>query len=145
MRRSRANTDSVPSSHSAFTLYPIGLCPAGSFFFAVLALLAAVWRRPHVVFTRSATVALVSAGLFGFTTVFEFHDPIGSLSRRQRQRLAKVIGLDAFRMLVVTSQRLRDDNIRLFPQHAGKFLIAPNGADPVPPKWTLYSRPILEM
>ncbi|TIM43532.1 glycosyltransferase [Mesorhizobium sp.] len=124
------HTDSVPSSHSAFSLYPFGLCPAGSFF-AVLALLAAVWLRPHVVGTRSATVALVSAGLFGFTTVFELHDPIGSLSRRQRQRLAKLIGLEAFRMLVVTSQRLRDDSIRLL--HAGKFLIAPNGADPVPP------------
>lgn len=112
---------------------PFWPVPGRELFFAVLALLAAVWLRPHVVFTRSATVALVSAGLFGFTTVFELHDPIGSLSRRQRQRLAKVIGLEAFRMLVVTSQRLRDDSIRLFPQHAGKFLIAPNGADPVPP------------
>ncbi|RWI30100.1 MULTISPECIES: hypothetical protein [unclassified Mesorhizobium] len=90
----------------------------------MLALLAAVWLRPHVVFTRSATVALVSAGLFGFTTVFELHDPIGSLSRRQRQRLAKLIGLETFRMLVVTSQRLGDDSVGLFPQHAGKFLIA---------------------
>lgn len=132
MKRSRANTDSVPSSHSAFS-YTLLACARPGAFFAVLALLAAVWLRPHVVFTRSATVALVSAGLFGFTTVFELHDPIGSLSRRQRQRLAKLIGLEAFRMLVVTSQRLRDDSIRLFPQHAGKFLIAPNGADPVPP------------
>jgi hypothetical protein len=137
MKRSRANTDSVPSSHSAFSLYPFGLCPAGSFF-AVLALLAAVWLRPHVGFTRSATVVLVSAGLFGFTTVFELHDPIGNLSRRQRQRLAKLIGLEAFRMLVVTSKRLRDDS-RPFPQHAGKFLIAPNGADPVPPNVQLCS------
>ncbi|RWF79800.1 MAG: glycosyltransferase [Mesorhizobium sp.] len=112
---------------------PFWPVPGRELFFAVLALLAAVWLRPHVVFTRSATVAFVSAGLFGFTTVFELHDPIGSLSRRQRQRLAKLIGLEAFRMLVVTSQRLRDDSIRLFPQYAGKFLIAPNGADPVPP------------
>ncbi|RWO85016.1 MAG: glycosyltransferase [Mesorhizobium sp.] len=112
---------------------PFWPVPGRELFFAVLALLAALWLRPHVVFTRSATVALVSAGLFGFTTVFELHDPIGSLSRRQRQRIAKLIGLEAFRMLVVTSQRLRDDSIRLFPQYAAKFFIAPNGADPVPP------------
>jgi glycosyltransferase involved in cell wall biosynthesis len=113
--------------------------PGRELLFAVLALLAAVWLRPHVIFTRSATVALVSAGFFGFTTVFELHDPIGSLSSRQRRRLAKLIGLDTFRMLVVTTQRLRDDSIRLFPQYAGKLFIAPNGADPVPPNVEPYS------
>jgi glycosyltransferase involved in cell wall biosynthesis len=112
---------------------PFWPVPGRELFFAMLALFAAVWLRPHVIFTRSATVALVSAGLFGFTTVFELHDPIGSLSSRQRQRLAKLIGLEAFRMLVVTTQGLRDDSISLFPQYAGKFFIAPNGADPVPP------------
>ncbi|UVK41245.1 glycosyltransferase [Mesorhizobium sp. AR10] len=112
---------------------PFWPVPGRELFFAMLALFAAVWLRPHVIFTRSATVALVSAGLFGFTTVFELHDPIGSLSSRQRQRLAKLIGLEAFLMLVVTTQRLRDNSICLFPQHAGKFFIAPNGADPVPP------------
>lgn len=112
---------------------PFWPVPGRELSFAILALFAAVWLRPHVIFTRSATVALVSAGLFGFTTVFELHDPIGSLSSRQRQRLAKLIGLEAFRMLVVTTQRLRDNSICLFPHHAGKFFIAPNGADPVPP------------
>lgn len=112
---------------------PFWPVPGREIFFAMLALFAAVWLRPHVIFTRSATVALVSARLFGFTTVFELHDPIGSLSSRQRQRLAKLIGLEAFRMLVVTTQRLRDNSICLFPQHAGKFFIAPNGADPIPP------------
>jgi glycosyltransferase involved in cell wall biosynthesis len=112
---------------------PFWPVPGRELFFAMLALLSAVWLRPHVIFTRSATVALVSAGLFGFTTVFELHDTVGSLSSRQRRRLAKLIGLEAFRLLVVTTQRLRDDSIRLFPQHAEKFFIAPNGADPVPP------------
>jgi len=112
---------------------PFWPVPGRELSFAILALFAAVWRRPHVIFTRSATVALVSAGHFGFTTVFELHDPIGSLSSRQRQRLATLIGLEAFRMLVVTTQRLRDNSICLYPQHAGKFFIAPNGADPVPP------------
>ena len=112
---------------------PFWPVPGRELFFAMVALFAAVWLRPHVIFTRSATVALVSAGLFGFTTVFELHDPIGSLSSRQRQRLGKLIGLKAFRMLVVTTQRLQDNSICLFPQHAGKFFIAPNGADPVPP------------
>ena len=109
---------------------PFWPVPGRELFFAMVALFAAVWLRPHVIFTRSATVALVSAGLFGFTTVFELHDPIGSLSSRQRQRLGKLIGLKAFRMLVVTTQRLQDNSICLFPQHAGKFFIAPNGADP---------------
>ncbi|TIT78991.1 MAG: glycosyltransferase [Mesorhizobium sp.] len=112
---------------------PFWPVPGRELFFATLALFAAVWLQPHVIFTRSATVALVSAGLFRFATVFELHDPIGSLSGRQRQRLSKLIGLVAFRMLVVTTQRLRDNSICLFPQHAGKFFIAPNGADPVPP------------
>src|SRR5438552_1777437 len=112
---------------------PFWPVPGRELFFAMVALFAAVWLRPHVIFTRSATVALVSAGLFGFTTVFELHDPIGSLSSRQRQRLAKLIGLKAFRMLVVTTQRLQDNSICLFPQHAGKFFIALNVADPVTP------------
>ena len=112
---------------------PFWHVPGRELSFAVLALLAAVRLRPHVIFTRSATVALVSAGLFGLTTIFELHDPIGGLSSRQRQRLAKLIGLKTFLMLVATSQGLRDDSIRLFPQHAGKFFVAPNGADPVAP------------
>ncbi|MER9420631.1 hypothetical protein NKI95_32880 [Mesorhizobium sp. M0306] len=98
----------------------------------MLALLAAVWLRPDVIFTRSATVALVSAGIFRFT-MFELHHPIGGLSSRQRPRLAKLIGLEAFSMLVTHVATSAGRRHLSFPQHAGKFFIAPNGADPVPP------------
>ena len=88
------------------------------------------WSSDAIVFTRSVSVSRMST-LFGMPTVLELHGPISMLRDNRPARLRRVASRPSFRLVVVISERLKQDYEATFPELRNRILVAPDGADPV--------------
>ncbi len=99
--------------------------------FSLIALVPYIFRRPDIVFTRSPACAFVASSILGFKTILELHDPVSNDSRKNKFYIRKLLSTKSFRRFVVTSNRLKDDLLEIYPSASDKILVAPNGADTV--------------
>lgn len=92
---------------------------------------AAVLRRgrPDLLYGRNL-LALAAASACGAPCAYEPHNP--PRSRLHARVLGWLIGRPNFAGLVVISEALRREYERLYPRLAGRVLVAPDGADPLP-------------
>jgi glycosyltransferase involved in cell wall biosynthesis len=88
------------------------------------------WPSEGIVFTRSVSIARVST-LLGVPTVLELHAPMSMLRDVMPERLRRVASHRSFRLVVVISERLKQEYEADFPELRDRILVAPDGADAV--------------
>ena len=88
------------------------------------------WSSEAVVFTRSVSIGRM-ATLFGVPTVLELHEPVSEMRDVMPARLRRLANHPSFLMVVVISDRLRQEYESTFPDLRDRILVAPDGADPV--------------
>jgi glycosyltransferase involved in cell wall biosynthesis len=103
--------------------------PGSKLIFGALAVVGQ-WSSDSIVFTRSVSVSRMST-LLGVPTILELHGPISMLRDVMPGRLRRVASRPSFRLVVVISERLKQDYEAGFPELRDRILVAPDGADPV--------------
>lgn len=106
-----------------------------SVFFALHSLYLTILWKPDLVIGRNLTACLFAC-LTGFPTIFESHAPIKHEGKLQSLLFTLLSKLPSFLGLVVITQALADHYLSRTSNLLNKILVAPDGADLIPPGTT---------
>jgi glycosyltransferase involved in cell wall biosynthesis len=117
------------SSELTIRRLPIPRIPGRQLLFGSIALMGG-WSRDVIIFTRSIPVALIATTV-GMPTALEMHQPPDTLRPVLIERMRRIMKRTSFLMVIVISERLKQQYEQVFPGLGDRILVAPDGADVV--------------